>query len=117
MSADDKKDERAAVTTSGMPDLNALRLPQDFSANLGVKKLLVQVPVTKPRKGWFVAHRGRVTTGVRTVAMIERKEEGEKLRRQSGTRMPISRATSSSTARHVDQSARHRVPVAGSPSK
>ena len=42
---------------TGMPDLNSLRLPQDFAANLGVKKLLVQVPVTKPRNGWFVRTR------------------------------------------------------------
>ena len=60
-----------------MPDLNALRLPQDFAANLGVKKLLVQVPVTKPRKGWFVRTRARATSGATQVAMIVLKEEGE----------------------------------------
>jgi len=53
-----------------------LRLPQDFAANLGVKKLLVQVPVTKPRKGWFV--RARPGDAWRTqVALIVLKEEGE----------------------------------------
>jgi hypothetical protein len=59
-----------------MPDLNALRLPQDFAASLGVKKLLVQVPVTKPHKGWF--SRSRPGAEWRTqVAMIVLKEEGE----------------------------------------
>ena len=45
-----KKPERVADPTvpTGMPDLDALRLPQDFAANLGVRKLLVNVPVTKP---------------------------------------------------------------------
>ena len=66
----------ATSMRTGMPDLSALRLPQDFAANLGVKKLLVQVPVTKPRKGWFV--RTRPGEDWRTqIAMIELKEEGE----------------------------------------
>ena len=65
-----------AGVPTGMPDLNALRLPQDFAANLGVKKLLVQVPVTKPHKGWFV--RTRPGDEWRSkVAMIVLKEEGE----------------------------------------
>jgi len=65
-----------AGAPAGMPDLNALRLPQDFAANVGVKKLLVQVPVTKPRKVWFV--RTRPGDAWRTqVAMIVLKEEGE----------------------------------------
>jgi len=67
---------RIARVPTGMPDLNALRLPQDFAANLGVKKLLVQVPVTKPHKGWF--SRSRPGAEWRTqVAMIVLKEEGE----------------------------------------
>src|SRR5437016_2298663 len=73
--------QRPAEGTSGqmppaMPDLNALRLPQDFAANLGVKKLLVQVRVTKPHKGWFVRKRpgGEWQT---KVAMIVLKEEGD----------------------------------------
>lgn len=60
----------------GVADVNALRLPQDFAANLGVKKLLVQVPVTKPHKTWFV----RVRPGEEwrsPVAMIVLREEGE----------------------------------------
>jgi hypothetical protein len=90
MSADDKKkpEQTAGAVPSiptGMPDLNALRLPQDFAANLGVKKLLVQVPVTKPRKGWFV--RTRPGDAWRTpVAMIGAQGGGRKLRRRSHTR-------------------------------
>jgi hypothetical protein len=65
-----------ASASTGLLDLNALRLPQDFAANLGVKKLLVNVPVTKPRKHWFV--RSRPGDEWRTrVAMIVLKEEGE----------------------------------------
>ena len=61
---------------TGMPDLNALRLPQDFAASVGVRRLIVQVPVTKPHKTWFV----RVRPGEEwrsQVAMIMLKEEGE----------------------------------------
>lgn len=65
-----------ASATTGMLDLNALRLPQDFAANLGVKKLLVNVPVTKPRKHWFVRSRPGDAWRAR-VAMIVLKEEGE----------------------------------------
>jgi hypothetical protein len=35
-------------------DPAALRLPQDFTAALGVKKALLSVPVRKPDKAWFV---------------------------------------------------------------
>lgn len=81
MSAPDKKTPEQTTNASaraplGMPDLSSLRLPQDFSARVGVKKLIVQVPVTKPRKGWFV----RVRPGEQwrsRVAMIVLKEEGE----------------------------------------
>jgi len=77
MSTDDKKGpEGAAGAISGVPDLKSLRLPQDFAANHGVKKLLVQVPVTKPRKGWFVRTRPGSEWRDR-VAMIVLKEEGE----------------------------------------
>lgn len=81
MSAHDK--EGSVQTTgglsrfaTGMPDLGSLRLPQDFAAKLGVKNLLVQVPVTKPRKQWFV--RVRPGDEWRTqVAVIELKDVGE----------------------------------------
>jgi hypothetical protein len=35
-------------------DLDALRLPQDFTEGLGVKKLLTTIPVRKPHPQWFV---------------------------------------------------------------
>ena len=82
MSADDGKytPEQPARANGGsppgMPDVNALRLPQDFAANVGVKPLIVQVPVTKPRKGWFVRVRPGEEWRMR-VAMILLKEEGE----------------------------------------
>jgi hypothetical protein len=74
----DVKPERAAGPSvpTGMPDLSALRRPQNFEANLGVTKRLVHVPVTKPRKTWFV----RTRPGAEwrdQVSMIVLKEEGE----------------------------------------
>jgi hypothetical protein len=54
----------------------SLRLSQDFAANLGVKKVLMTVPVRKPDKTWFVrVHPGedyRLQTYV-----VELKEERE----------------------------------------
>ena len=73
---DKKMTEQAADAISRVPDLNSLRLPQNFAANLGVRKLLVQVPVTKPRKGWFVRTRPGSEWRDR-IAMIVLKEEGE----------------------------------------
>jgi hypothetical protein len=35
-------------------DVEALRLPQDFGAGLGVKKALLAIPVIKPAKDWWV---------------------------------------------------------------
>ena len=35
-------------------DLDAIRLPQDFGASSGVKKLLTTVPVRKPNKSLFI---------------------------------------------------------------
>lgn len=81
MSTDDKKKleqaaEASVIVATSMPNLEALRLRQDFAANLGVRKLLVQVPVTKPRRGWFVRARPGAEWRER-VAMIVLKEEGE----------------------------------------
>ena len=76
MSAGDGKKASDRSAGAGLPDLNALRLPQDFAENLGVKKLLVQVPITKPHKGWFVRSRPGPEWRMR-VAMIVLKEEGE----------------------------------------
>lgn len=57
-------------------DPASLRLSQDFTADLGVKKALITVPVRKPDKAWFFrVHPGedyRLQTYV-----IELKEEGE----------------------------------------
>jgi hypothetical protein len=67
---------KAAGALTSVADLNSLRLPQDFAANLGVKKRLVQVPVRNPHKTWFV--RARAGDAWRAkVAMIELKDVGE----------------------------------------
>jgi hypothetical protein len=56
--------------------LASLRLPQDFTVDLGVKKKLLTIPVRKPDRTWFIrthpdeAYRARVLT-------IELKEERE----------------------------------------
>lgn len=41
------------ITTSSINDLNSLRLPANYGAALGVKKLLTVVPIGKPRKPQF----------------------------------------------------------------
>ena len=41
------------VAASALADLQALRLPADYGATLGVKKLLTTVAVTKPKKPQF----------------------------------------------------------------
>lgn len=41
------------ASTSSALDLNSLRLPANYGATLGVKKLLTNVPVRKPRKPQF----------------------------------------------------------------
>jgi hypothetical protein len=76
MSAVDGKKSSETLAGSDVPDLEALRLPQDFAASVGVKKRLVHVPVIKPRKDWFVRSRPGAEWRMR-VAMIVRKEEGE----------------------------------------
>ena len=48
---DKKKPEQAAVTPSGMPDLNALRLPQDFAAKVGVRNQMAHVPGDEATEG------------------------------------------------------------------
>ncbi len=73
MSNDNKK---TAAEAGGTPDLAALRLPQNFAANIGVKRVLTSVPITKPRKGWFVRTRPGDEWRAQ-FAMIERKEENE----------------------------------------
>jgi hypothetical protein len=53
-----------------------LRLSQDFSAALGVKKLLTTVPVRKPSKEWFVRCHPDQTYRIETF-VIELKEDSE----------------------------------------
>jgi hypothetical protein len=64
------------VTAANPFDPASLRLSQDFTADLGVKKALITVPVRKPDKAWFIrVHPGedyRLQTYV-----IELKEERE----------------------------------------
>jgi hypothetical protein len=57
-------------------DPASLRLSQDFSTSLGVKKTLLTVPVRKPDKSWFV--RVHPDAGYRDqFGVIELKEERE----------------------------------------
>jgi hypothetical protein len=64
------------IATPNPFDPASLRLGQDYSANLGVKKALVTIPVRKPDKAWFIrvhpAEEYRLPT-----AMLELKEEQE----------------------------------------
>lgn len=53
-----------------------LRLSQDFSAAIGVKKLLTTVPVRKPSKEWFVRCHPDPTYRIETF-VIELKEDAE----------------------------------------
>jgi hypothetical protein len=55
-------------------DLNALRISQDFTATVGVKKALLTVPVRKPAKEWFV--RTHPELQIQT-AVLELKEDRE----------------------------------------
>jgi hypothetical protein len=57
-------------------DPAALRLSQDFVADLGVKKALLTVPVHKPDKAWFVRVHPAEDYRLQT-AVIELKEERE----------------------------------------
>src|SRR5262249_744840 len=57
-------------------DPASLRLSQDFSAQLGVKKALTTVPVRKPDKAWFVRVHSSEDYRLQT-AMVELKEERE----------------------------------------
>jgi hypothetical protein len=65
-----------SATSTDPFDLSRLRLPQDFTADLGVKKALVTVPVRKPdRQAFFRVHPDpayRIELGV-----IESREDRE----------------------------------------
>lgn len=64
--------------TSFVPgfDLDALRLPQNFGENLGVKRLITRVPVRKPLKTEFFRVRPGDAWRFQTM-ILELKEEGE----------------------------------------
>jgi hypothetical protein len=65
------------VTATPDPfDPASLRLSQDFSADLGVKKALITVPVRKPDKVWFVRVHPDEAYRLQT-PVIELKEERE----------------------------------------
>ena len=71
------------LTTTGQPsqepdpfDLSALRLSQDFASAVGVKKLIVTVPVRKPSKEWFVRTHPDPSYRLQT-AGLELKEDRE----------------------------------------
>jgi hypothetical protein len=57
-------------------DLNALRLPQNFGEALGVKRLVIRVPVRKPLKTEFFRVRAGEAWRLQTM-ILELKEEGE----------------------------------------
>jgi len=57
-------------------DPEALRLAQDFSAGLGVKKALLTVPVRKPSWEWFIRVHPDPSYRLQT-AVVELKEAGE----------------------------------------
>src|SRR5262249_27795673 len=57
-------------------DPESLRLPQDFSASLGVRKALLSVPVRKPDKTWFVRVHPDEAYRIQT-CVIELKEDRE----------------------------------------
>lgn len=57
-------------------DPDSLRLPQDFGASLGVKKVLTTVPARKPDKTWWVRVHSSEKYALQT-ACIELKEDRE----------------------------------------
>jgi hypothetical protein len=57
-------------------DPSRLRLSQDFAANLGVKKVILTIPVRKPDKAWFVRTHPDEVFRVETY-IIELKEDRE----------------------------------------
>jgi len=69
---------REPTTTSAesMNNLNALRLPTNYGANLGVKKLLSIIPVCKPRKNQFFRTNQSAEMKFPTT-ILELKEIGE----------------------------------------
>jgi hypothetical protein len=71
-------EQPAAPVDSGLDpfDPSSLRLSQDFSASIGVKKALLTVPVRKPDKSWFVRAHPDPNFRLQT-AVIELKQDRE----------------------------------------
>jgi hypothetical protein len=67
-------ENRPRDVTKDLLELSALRLPQDFDAQLAVKKIITAVPITKPNKFAFI--RVHPTWEFATL-MLELKEERE----------------------------------------
>ena len=66
----------ASPATDALPDIESLRLTQDFAANVGVKKALITIPVRKPNAQDFV--RVHPDPGYRLETMVlELKEDRE----------------------------------------
>jgi hypothetical protein len=55
-------------------DPASLRLPQDFTASMGVRKALLSVPIRKPDKSWFVRVHPDPSYRLQT-AVVELKED------------------------------------------
>jgi hypothetical protein len=72
----DNQEEIKERSQTEQLDISRLRLPQDFASSIGVKKLLITVPVRKPGKQDFV--RVHPDEGWRLqTAVLELKEERE----------------------------------------
>src|SRR5262249_23480563 len=65
---------KAAAADDPFSDLSRLRLSQDFTTSVGVKKKLLTVPVRKPAKEWFV--RTKAELRIET-CVLELKEDRE----------------------------------------
>jgi hypothetical protein len=74
--APDPVDPTAREVAPDPFDPASLRLPQDYTASLGVKKALLTVPVRKPGNSWFVRVRPDEPYRLQT-AVIELKEDRE----------------------------------------
>jgi hypothetical protein len=69
----------AAPPTSAGPDQfdpASLRLPQDFTSTLGVKKVLLTVPIRKPDKAWWVRTHPDPSYRLQTAVIEVREDRG-----------------------------------------
>ncbi len=73
---DDASQEQPAPKGLGQFDPSRLRLSQDFSAAVGVRKALLTVPVRKPSKEWFIQTHPSADYRIQT-AVLELKEDRE----------------------------------------